>query len=233
MFAKSARFYDAIYSFKDYPAEADLVHRLIQAENPDARSLLDVACGTGLHLEQLRRHYLVEGLDIDRDLLALARERNPGVTLHEGDMRGFDLGKSFDAVTCLFSSIGYATDVDQLGRAIASMSRHLAPGGILVVEGWLTPDAYEVGHLGSVFVDENDLKIARMDVTEREGPTSRLTFHYMVGTRDGISTFTEDHVLGLFSEDEYRGAFEAAGLSVRHDPDILMGRGVYVGVNPA
>jgi ubiquinone/menaquinone biosynthesis C-methylase UbiE len=47
-----------------------------------AGSLLDVACGTGKHLEQLMRWYQVEGLDLDDGLLAIARERLPGVPLH-------------------------------------------------------------------------------------------------------------------------------------------------------
>lgn len=51
MFEKSARIYDTIYKFKDYAAEADLVTRYIRASAPDAATLLDVACGTGLHLD--------------------------------------------------------------------------------------------------------------------------------------------------------------------------------------
>ncbi len=230
MFEKSARFYDTIYSFKDYAAEADLVARYIRASAPDAATLLDVACGTGLHLEQLRRNFLVEGLDLDPELLAIARERNPDVTFYEADMRDFDLGKTFDAVTCLFSSIGYMHELDDLGRAIATMARHLSPGGVLVVEGWFTPDAFEPRHVGAVFVDEPDLKIARVNNAEVDGRLSKFRFHYVVGTPDEVSTFTEDHSLALFTRQEYEDAFEAAGLEVRYEPDGLMGRGNYIGV---
>src|SRR5919198_4612710 len=141
MFSRSARIYDAVYSWKDYPREAELVHELVQARKPGAETLLDVACGTGAHLAELRRRYRCEGLDRNADLLAVARERLPDLPLHEGDMRDFDLGRRFDAVTCLFSSIGYLMTVEALEAAVATMAGHLEPGGGLLVEPWLSPRA--------------------------------------------------------------------------------------------
>lgn len=229
MFTKSARFYDAVYSFKDYAAEAAKVDALIKERTPGARTLLDVACGTGKHLEYLRERYEAEGLDLDPELLGIAHERLPGIPLHEGDMLAFDLGRRFDAVLCLFSSIGYATTVPRLRRAVATMAAHVAAGGVLVVEPWLTPEVWQDDHLGAVFVDEADLKIARVNLSERDGRVSRFVFHYLVLTADGVERFEEPHELGLFTHEEYLEAFRAAGLEVEHDPEGLMGRGLYVG----
>jgi SAM-dependent methyltransferase len=228
MFSKSARFYDAIYEFKDYAAESERVHELIQERNPEAHSLLDVACGTGQHLEHLSKHYEVEGLDLDEELLAVARDRLPGITLHRGDMIEFDLGRTFDTVTCLFSSIGYVRTEQNLGAAVASMARHLSPGGILLIEPWVMPEAWEDGHIGGVFVDRDDLKIARLNTSTRDGALSVLHLAYLVATRDEISHFTEEHLLALFTDTQYRSALESAGLAVEYDPDGLMGRGLYI-----
>jgi len=182
VFSRSARIYDAVYSWKDYAGEAARVHELVQARKPGAATLLDVACGTGTHLAELRRWYRCEGLDLDADLLAVARERLPDVSLHEGDMRDFDLGRRFDAVTCLFSSIGYLMTAEALEAAVAGMARHLEPGGVLVVEPWLSPEGVRIPHVGAVFVDEPELKLARVNTIEVDGRTSSFDFHYLVGT---------------------------------------------------
>ena len=228
MFTKSARFYDAIYAFKDYAAEAAKIDALIQGRKPDARTLLDVACGTGLHLQHLRDRYEVEGLDLDRELLATAAERLPDVPFHQGDMLDFDLGRRFDVVLCLFSSIGYAGTTERLNRAVKSMAGHLQPGGLLVVEPWFAPDAWEDGFVDAVFVDEPGLKLARMSISGREGRLSRVDLHYLVATADGIERFEESHELGLYTHEEYLTAFRSAGFEVEHDAEGLMGRGLYV-----
>jgi len=106
MFSESAAWYDHFYGGKDYAAEALRVTELIRRRRPGARTLLDVACGTGRHLEQLRQEFACEGLDLDDGLLAVARRRLPGMRLTRADMADFDLGRRFDAVTCLFSSVG-------------------------------------------------------------------------------------------------------------------------------
>ena len=231
LFSRSARIYDAIYaSIRDYSREADELDRLIHDRRPGARTLLDVACGTGVHLHHLAGRYEVEGLDVDPEMLAVARERLPDVVFHQDDMADFDLGSRFDAVVCMFSSIGYVQTEERLRSAIASMARHLEQGGLLAVEPWLTPEVWMDRHVGAVFVDEPELKIARMNVADHEGDLSIVEFQYLVGTPDGIERFTERHELGLFTVEQHLEAFHAAGLKAEHDPEGPMGRGLYVAI---
>ena len=75
MFRRSQHFYDAIYAWKDYRGEVDRLLSIVQKRVPEARSVLDVACGTGRHLELLRAHFEVAGVDIDPDMIAVARAR--------------------------------------------------------------------------------------------------------------------------------------------------------------
>jgi SAM-dependent methyltransferase len=233
MFRRSQRFYDAIYAWKDYRDEATRLHEVIQGRMPGARTLLDVACGTGKHLELLREHYRVEGVDLDPEMLAIARERLGGeVPLHAADVTDFDLGRTFDVVTCLFSSIAYVRTPEGLGRAMANLSGHAAPGGLVIVEPWFFPEQWTPGHVHAIFVDEEDLKVARMSVSGPLTDPLTMTFHYLVATSEGVEHATEEHVVGMFPHEAYVGAFRAAGLSVEHDPEGLMGRGLYVGSKP-
>lgn len=210
------------------------MHELIQARRPGARTLLDVACGTGAHLEHLAGRYAVEGLDLDAAMLAVARERLPDVPLHEADMAEFDLGRRFDAVVSLFSSIGYARTPERLNAAVAAMARHLEPGGVLVVEPWFTRDQWQApSGPYSVFVDEPELKVARVSVSPPAAETVVLEMHHVVGTPEEVESFVEVHELGMFSHDQYLDAFRAAGLEVEHDPEGLIGRGLYFGTRGA
>jgi SAM-dependent methyltransferase len=232
MFEKSARFYDAIYSWKDYAAEARrLKALLVERQHMIApRTLLDVACGTGAHVPYLRDDFAYEGLDLDAQMLALAHERFPNIPFHHGDMCDFELGRQFDVVTCLFSSIAYVKTADKLEQATATMARHVRPGGVLVIEPFVAPQEWEAGRPTATFVDQPDLKIARMSVSAREGDVAILDFAYLVATPAGIERLSERHELGLFTDAQYRRAFMEARLAVRHDADGLMGRGLYLGM---
>jgi len=233
MYTKSAPFYDVIYSSKNYEREAHIVHRIIwEHRRSTGKVLLDVGCGTGGHLIFLREHYTVKGLDINPDLLKIALQRCPEGEFFEADMVDFTLGYRVDAIICLFSAIGYVKTVPRLRQAIQTMRRHLKPGGVMIVEPWLTPDTWRPGLPHARFVDEPELKIARLTVSEQEGRISRNDFHYLIATPQGVSHFVERHELGLFTHDEYMTALQDAGLEIIYDPDGLIGRGLYIGLLP-
>lgn len=213
-YGRSADAYDLVYDGlgKDYEGEAGEVAALVRARRPDATSLLDVACGTGGHLRHLQGQFAVEGVELSRHMAARARARLPGVTVHEGDMRLFDLGRRYDAVTCLFGSIGYARTPEDLDRAVRAMAAHLVPGGVLVVDGWYTPESWPEGYLGAYAVADDDRAVTRVDRSWRMGRTSVLEMTWVVATTAGTDTFAERHEIGLFSATETRAALEGAGL---------------------
>jgi SAM-dependent methyltransferase len=232
MFSESAAWYDHFYGGKDYAAEARRVSELIRERRPGARTLLDVACGTGRHLERLRQDFDGEGLDLDDGLLAVARRRLPGMRLTRADMADFDLGRRFDAVTCLFSSVGYLATVERLRAAVGAMARHLEPGGVLVVEPWILPDAWIEGTTTVEVVEDGDRKLVRVIASSRDGAMSTLRVHYAVAAGGEVVSADERHQLRLFTHDEYAAAFLAAGLDTSWDPEGLIGRGLLIGVAP-
>ncbi|NLH94257.1 MAG: class I SAM-dependent methyltransferase [Candidatus Cloacimonetes bacterium] len=234
MFTKSAKFYDALYHFLDYEMASQKITTIVFNRNPNALSLLDVACGTGKHLEFLKNHYLlVEGLDINQELLDIAEIRLPDVKFSVGDMIDFKLSKSFDVVTCLFSSIAYVKSLSNMRKAISKMSAHLNSGGILLVEPWISPEQYWERKIIANFVDQPDLKISWMYTHEVDGAVSIFNINYLVGTPEGVTYFTEKHEMGMFTRTEYEQAFLDAGLTVEYDPVGLFMRGLYIGVKKA
>jgi SAM-dependent methyltransferase len=231
MFTKTARYYDAIYEArgKDYEAEADWIRASVEAEFAQRRvSLLDVACGSAQHLERLAPHFDVEGLDVDPAMIEVARERLPQVPFHVARMQDFALERRFDVIICLFSSIGYVKDELELRQTCANVYRHLNAGGIFLLEPWLDSDQFQAGTIHGVFVNRNEVKIARFEITERYGDTSVLRMHYMVAQPSGVDQFEETHAMALFSDQTYRDSLASAGFDVRFERSDIFTRGLYI-----
>src|SRR5581483_9849785 len=189
-----------------------------------------VACGTGKHLEHLRRSFRCEGVDLDEGLLAVARTRVPDVPVTAADMRDFDLGRRFDVVTCLFSAIGFVGGPDGLAAAARSLARHAIPGGLVIVEPWITPEEWVPGRPHLLAHDEPELKLARATLSGiRDERISTTEMHYVVATPERVEHFVEHHELYLFTDDEMRTAFEEAGLRTEYDREGLIGRGLWIG----
>jgi len=230
LYNRSAELYDQIYSFKNYKKEAAKLHLLIQEhKHSTGNNLLEVACGTGSHITYLKNDYSVEGLDLSPRMLRLAKKKHPNILFHRGDMVSFKLDKRFDAITCLFSAIGHVKTKQRLGLAIRNMSRHLKPGGVLIVEPWFTPQQWREVSVHANFVDRPELKIARMNISKRRGRLSVMDMHHLVATPRRVEHFVERLELGIFTQDEYFDAFRSAKLEATYDPEGLMGRGLYIG----
>ena len=233
-YRNSARVYDLVYSWKDYRHEARRVHELVQRYGPrSASSLLDVACGTGSHLRYLSRWYRVTGVDRSTAMLREARRKLPGIRFVHASMQDFDLGERFDVITCLFSTIGYARSKQDLRRTLANFARHLAPGGIAIVEPWLTPSEYRVGavHLGTY--GSTQRPIVRMNTSERRGSRSRMDMHYLMPEGGRIRHWVERHDMTLFDVPTQLRAYRSVGFKVCHLPSrFTTTRGLFVAVRP-
>ncbi|MFF4159694.1 class I SAM-dependent methyltransferase [Streptomyces sp. NPDC001678] len=232
-----AEIYDLLHEArgKDFGAEAATVTGLIRAREPGAASLLDVACGTGAHLRHFGEHFAhTEGLELSEAMLAVARVNTPGAVLRQGDMRALATGRVYDAITCMFGSIGYMTDTSELRSALRSFARHLSPGGVVVVEPWWFPETFIDGHVSGDVVTVRGRTVARVSHSAREGAASHMRVHYVVAEAGaGARHFVEEHRISLFTRAEYEEAFARAGLEVGYHSGVPSGRGLFVGTLPA
>ncbi|MCB2102734.1 MAG: metalloregulator ArsR/SmtB family transcription factor [Rhodobacterales bacterium] len=144
-FSRNAREWNDLRSLH---VDESLVERTMGELLPDGafESLLDIGTGTGRLLELFGpRAAWAEGLDLSRDMLAVARDTLERAGLRHCSVRQGDMfqlpfaGDSFDAVT-VHQVLHY---VDQPDRAVAEAARVLKPGGRLVVAD-LAPHDLEV-----------------------------------------------------------------------------------------
>ncbi len=127
-----AQFYDAVQG--DRAEHARYLRSLIRKHAARARTVLELACGTGSILKQLWTHYEVTGLDLSKEMLEIAAEKVPGVPLFRADMRTFDLGERFDVVLCVYDSINHLLRFDEWKTVFARAHDHLNEEGVFIFD---------------------------------------------------------------------------------------------------
>src|SRR6266704_5479184 len=233
MYRQLANYYDEIYYFKNYQKETDKIETIIQRHKKSSgNKLLDVTCGTGNHIQYLKQHYNVEGLDSSSEMLRIARKKHPEIVFHRGDMTSFKLKNRFDIITCLFSAIGHVKTKARMRKAVRNMAGHLQLGGLMILEPCITPDNFQKGLVGFNYVDKPSLKIARINISKARGPVSAFEYYYLIGTPGKVQYVVDRGSLGLWTHGEHLEAFRDAGLKVSFDREGLMGRGLYLGAKP-
>lgn len=123
--------------------EAAFVDRCLRecAHGP-VNSLLELACGTGTHALLLeKRDYQIVATDSSEDMLARAQQKGAAassrVDFRQQDMTQLDVsGRPFDAVYCLFDSIGYVATNESLAKVFRGVQQHLRAGGLFIFEFW-------------------------------------------------------------------------------------------------
>ena len=112
------------------------------------------------------------------------------------------------------------------------MVQHLSTGGVLLIEPWFTPETWRPRTVHARFIDDPDLKIARINTSFAEGRLSIMDMHYLIGIPEGTEHYVERHELGLFTTEEMRHALTTCGLEVTYDETGVTGRGLYIRAVP-
>jgi SAM-dependent methyltransferase len=228
-----AAHYDLIYGAKPYRHEAEFVDRLLREHASRPGRLVDLACGTGRHAREFAAMgWEVTGVDYSEDLLAAARANAPEVRFHCRDIRTLDLGDDrFDAVTCLFDSIGYPLTDEGIVATLERADAHLRPQGTVVVEflhaaavlrhasptrvrHWSLPDGGELVRTSQVELD-------------RGSDVMRVSYELLEHGPDGTprARASDELATRFFTLEGMRALMQAAGLRVVEYAPAYVDRG--------
>jgi daunosaminyl-N,N-dimethyltransferase/N-dimethyltransferase len=240
LFGEHAELYDLIYTKLDYDKNAARVADLLAAEGvADGARVLEAASGTGAYTARLAKRFRMSCLDISAELIAVSRKKNPDVPHVVADMAGFSLSdfdadQPFDALVCLFGSVGYLLTPDRVHAAMRCFAHAVRPGGAVIVEPWLAPETFNPGFSWLDTYQDDDVKLARASYSsvreEPQGKISVLDFEWVVTRTDvGLSTFSERHELWLCPREVMADALREAGLEARFEEDgLLPRRGIWI-----
>ena len=216
-------FCDVAYGWDRRP-ECDFIERCI-AEYSDAkaRSVLDIACGTGIHLIEFARHgYEAEGIDTSKEMVGFVLEKAAAegldVKCAQADMKGFDMGRKFGCAICMLDSFRYLlTDEDILSH-LRSVAASLEGGGLYIIDLWMPKDDRIGGwedlcwtqERGNIRVDARYMQHGETFNPEEKTFDDELIFKITGPSVNSIVTSRAKTRALLFSE--FRGLAEKGGL---------------------
>jgi len=138
-YAPIADLYDHVTLYNGRPDVGFYVDAARESGGP----VLEVGCGTGrVLLPTARAGISVVGLDLSPQMLGICRrqiaaeprEVQARIDLRQADMRDFNLSRTFRLATIPFRPFQHLTTVEDQFACLASIRRHLEPGGRLILD---------------------------------------------------------------------------------------------------
>ncbi len=231
LFTQLAKYYDSIYSFKDYAQDVDQILNIINDyKRSNGNDLLDVACGTGKHLSLFLEHFNCTGTDLSPEMLHVARQNLPMVEFLQSDMRDFKFEKKFDVITCLFRSIGYIKTEADLMKVWSNYEQSLKPGGVAIVESWFSKESAKFDQSYLSNYEGKDITISRLHTMTRKDSIATLDFHFLIAEGLNVSYFHDVHELFCIEPEQMLNFIQQAGLQAHFialpapkEPGIFVG----------
>jgi ubiquinone/menaquinone biosynthesis C-methylase UbiE len=214
LYRKFAHYYDLIYQWMDYKGETEFIEKMVeQFKTSPGMDLLDVACGTGGHAHFLENSFNITGLDINPEMLEIAREKLPEVEFVQGDMKNMDLGHKFDVIICLFSAINYHKNLNELENTFKRFHRHLKKGGILIFDLGFCTENWEEGRMLVDAVVEGDLQLARISQSRLQDGVFNANFVFLIKENGKMDFEIDQHQIGVFSTPDVEKTLQNMGFN--------------------
>jgi len=210
LYQNLAEMYDLLYSYRDYSKETQLL--IGNLSKKESVKLLDVACGTGVHLEAVRKKLPLAklvGIDLNEGMLDVARNKSLDAELIQSDMRYFDLGRDFDLVYCLSSSIQYNLSQEDFEKTILNM-RKSAVNGKVIFDLAYSAERWREGYTNITANSNEKFEIAELYTSHSGDGFSHWNPLYLIKDKETgkIDMHVDKQTIKLWSVDEVKNILE-------------------------
>lgn len=215
-----ADLYDLAFDW-DLGDEADW---LVERFGDGATEILEPACGSGRIFPELsKRGVTVHGVDLSEAMLARARARMAALglaepPLHLGDMRDFDLGRTFDGAVCPINTFGYLLTDEEARRHLECVARHLRTRSKYLVQVDIrNTDPFELGgreDVGRWEMEGPDFRLAASWEARAFDPASRVAmfvsrFEFLEGPDEG-RVIEHEHPTRIWNHEAWSALIDAS-----------------------
>lgn len=209
--------YDRLTNDVDYEAVVDFYMQILQRENLQPRTAVDLACGTGsVAILLAERGMQVIAVDISEDMLTVAAEKsvqldNPPRWICQ-PLQQLQLPRGVDLAVCALDSLDYITDSADCAQAIKRIYKALNPGGIFIFDV-NTPEKLRAMD-GQVFLDEDD-DVYCVWRGEFDESTNICSYGMDLFQREGQCWYRsfEEHQEYAYSQEQLTGFLKDAGFT--------------------
>jgi SAM-dependent methyltransferase len=185
------------------------------SERP-AVTLLDIGCGGGKNVLNLKRDFTVTGLDVSPVMLAQAKALNPECTFVQGDMRTFALGSTFDAVL-MDDAIAHMNCRTDVVAALRAAHAHLNPAGVLVVTPDRTIETFRQNETTMTPATRDGIDVVFIENVYDPDPADEqyeTTVVYLIRDHGRLRVESDHWTMGIFALDTWRHVLRDTGFRV-------------------
>jgi SAM-dependent methyltransferase len=224
IFKSYGKYYDIIYSDKDYERECDFLEAIFRMHSKIMpKKILDGGCGTGGHAIPLaKRGYEVTGIDSSEEMINIAKEKasKSGVNIDFKvmDLRELKLNKKFDACILMFAVIDYLINTKDLLKALTNIRGILENGSLLVFDFWYGPAVLTILPTSRIkIIEKENLRVVRFAEPHLDTlhHICKVNYHFMV-IKENIVVYEgeEEHVVRFYFPEEIKHYLEESGFQL-------------------
>jgi SAM-dependent methyltransferase len=211
-FSEYAKYYDQIYSDKNYESESQYISKILKKKN---LRILEIGCGSGEHAAQLYKiGYKLTGIDSSSKMISIAKIKNKKIIFLKKDGCYFRSKKKFDAIILLFHVINFFKSQKELKNFFINSSFNLKKNGIIIFD-FININAFKKHppiKKEKVINLKKDQFLIRKTFPTFNNVTKIFTIKFKImiyQCKSLIKQFLEIHELKIHSEEEFKKSYES------------------------